>query len=313
MRNLPLTLALFSLSLLPAPAALLVYESFNYTGTVGNNTTIGGTATTATGLSGNWAVANTGTASTVYSTAGLSFGSNFSVNATSGAIIQSGTTGGGNAGVSIAGADLAAGNVTGTIYGSYLVRFSAFSSHEGAITSQRLSTGHTTGGTSTYFLANAETSGLGAPQRPSVGYGNTAVDAGSGFTAALDTTYLIVTRFTNVGTALSGGSPGVATLWIFDLAAYDEWVTEGNASEDNLTGDALKTVTATATSSTFNFGETGVFAQFGTSSGQFGTTQTAKFDELRYGTSLADVTTVPEPGAAALLLPLAVWISRRRR
>ena len=76
-------LALVMLSVADVDAVVLVYEGFDYS--LANNATINGASATGFGLQGNWAVtndlpkngSNSGSASSVYQTSGLSFGTAF--------------------------------------------------------------------------------------------------------------------------------------------------------------------------------------------------------------------------------------------
>jgi hypothetical protein len=158
---------------------------------------------------------------------------------------------------------------------------------------------------------------------PGVAYGNnTPVNApqpGGGANITTGVTYLVVNTFTNVGSALSVGSPGVATTALFDLASYNNWVEKGSNEngEFGLTALALRTVSDTVTSGTFTFSNASKSLQLTTFSGS-GSGQNAIFDELRFGTALSDVVgaTIPEPSTYALLagsLTLAGVVALRRR
>jgi hypothetical protein len=124
----------------------------------------------------------------------------------------------------------------------------------------------------------------------------------------------MVSRFTNVGTALSGGTPGVAHTWIFSAAGYDSWLANG-ASEASLNTYALNFATESVSSGTFTFDNTR-FTQFASFALTGTGTNVATFDELRYGSTLSDVMAViPEPSSALILLAAAsslVLIQRRR-
>ncbi len=294
----------------------LVYESFTYG--IGNGATMNGVTSTGTGLTGAYAVANTNTASTTYSTTGLSFGSNFFP--TTGGGVQVSSTFAGTQGVSITGVQLNTGTQTGTLYSSYLVNFSSVPSapgtpRGGAVVLHRINTGATSGGASSAFVSAADAAevelGLG---RPGVGYdGALATTSATGFNFSLNTTYLVLSEFINVGTSLSGGSPGVATLWMMTQANYDSWRMTGGSLRANLTTYASATASTSVTSGTFTFSSSKYF-QFGTASGSvISGTETAILDEMRWGTTLASVA-VPEPSAAMLLVPgVLVLLCMRRR
>lgn len=131
------------------------------------------------------------------------------------------------------------------------------------------------------------------------GFFSTAVnpsDAGQRATsttpALADTTYLLVSRIrTNTG---PGGNDEVF-LEIFpegspvtEPAADDEW----DLRENGNSGITIERVRLA----------------FSNAAGQ-----TNQFDELRVGTTFADVTGVPEPGATSLLALPALLLARRRR
>ena len=81
----------------------------------------------------------------------------------------------------------------------------------------------------------------GVSKTVAVGYGSTGPDGNAGLT--LNTTYLIINRFTNVG-APGGGS---ATLWAVTEDQFESLITNPNGiTESTLAGTS---VTATATSS----------------------------------------------------------------
>ena len=281
-----------------AHGALLVYEGFNYSGSVSNGASMGGVTSSALGLTGNYAVTNSNSASSVYNTSGLSFGSNF-YSSTGGALQGNGPVGGS----AIAGVAINATSGSSTLWNSYLFNFSSLASNVdgSAVSILRLNTSAGGTGTTSWFSANPEASN-GALAKPGVAYDSTVTNYTGAFTLATNTTYLAVARYTNVGTALSAGSPGTASLWIFTQSGYDNWVTNG-ASEANLSVYASATVSDSATTGTFSF-SSGSFLQLGTYGGTIGidgTPQNLRTDEIRFGTTLYDVV-VPEPSISLLVL-----------
>ncbi|NLF31512.1 MAG: PEP-CTERM sorting domain-containing protein [Planctomycetes bacterium] len=114
----------------------------------------------------------------------------------------------------------------------------------------------------------------------------------------LNTTYMLISKFTNLGVA----SGGQATLWVLTADQFTAFVAAGQ-TEDYLNGEdnVYAAVTQGAqTSSTGNVLNTGNFIALATFGKGVGT-EAGVFDELRLGTTLADVTPVPEPASALLL------------
>lgn len=255
-----------------------------------------GVTTTGTGLTGNWAVANGGaSASSAYVATGLTFGDSFT---TSGGALR--LTAASNQ-TAFVGAALATPTtpVTGNLWSSYLVSFTTLVASANGSSTQRLNTAGATSTAAgdTKFLSLAD--GPNTAQ-PAVDYaGNTGLTS-SNFTLTVNTTYLIVSKFTNVGTLVNSGNPGVASQWVFTQTQYENWLA-GGAVEAQLGSFASSSITQSHTvSGTNTFAG---YAQFGNWAQGAGNTQTVVFDELRYGTTLADVmATIPEPAAFALLL-----------
>lgn len=235
----------------PAYSTLLVYEGFNYS--LSNNVTLAGSTTTATGLSGSYSATNSG--QSLYQTSGLSF-SGFAPS-TGGSLLQTAVTSGS---FSIIGAQLATGAQTGTLYQSYLFNFSALSSGNTALAVSRINTSATASGTTSFLGAYADNNAPTGTALPGVAYDSSSTSA-TGAALSLDTTYLFVSRFTNVGTALGVGSPGVASGWVFTETAYDNWLADGS-NEANLSTFATYSMSDSVTTGTFTFDDTR-FAQFG--------------------------------------------------
>src|SRR5690606_839263 len=132
-------------------------------------------------------------------------------------------------------------------------------------------------------------------------------------------TYLVISKFTNVGTALSAGSPGVATNWYLTQTDFDSWVTDGGQLESALDSYAFKKQTDTQTSGTFSLDENSYLGLRSDAPNQNGFVTAATFDEIRYGTDLASVyAAIPEPStcagiAGAIMLGAAVGRRRANR
>ncbi|MDF3130871.1 hypothetical protein P0Y35_16790 [Kiritimatiellaeota bacterium B1221] len=189
-----------------AKGELLVYEGFNYG--LSDNTTIHGTLTNATGLSGNYAVNNTtGNASSTYRTSGLSFGSSFFATA-GGALNQKASS----AAATYAGAAIDTDTVSGDLWGSYLFNYDAVNSVNS--TGQvRFNTTATGGSGSSWFSSASDISGTN--KYPQISYNGSSFSNQSSFAFVEDTTYLMLMHYSNVGASLSGGDPGVASLCFF--------------------------------------------------------------------------------------------------
>jgi len=304
-------LALFSTTL-TAHSSLLVYEGFDYGATRTDGQTIAGQSAAATlGLQGFYATTTSGGAdpgTAVYTNQGLSF-DNF-LPSSGGALKQS-TPAVSTLAFSVAGVTLDTGTQTGTLYSSFLFQRQDQTSANGKFFQVRLNTGNTTGAASAYFRQAADQQTVNRPGT-SYGTGNptTASDTGS---IADDTTYLVISRFTNVGTELSAGSPGVATTWVFAQSDYNVWRSIGGSQESTLGDYATWTATQSATSGTFTFANDRAI-QFALLGGNDGGAYTIVTDELRWSTTL-DVVAIPEPTTATLLLVLTVLVSvviRRR-
>lgn len=314
-------------SLQQLSAAVYVYTPFDYGLTDG--VTLNGVPTGVSGLAGNWAAL--APAQAQYSTTGLSFGSNFATTS-GGALKLTALATGGNVNSFLGAAfSLTPGTVTGTLWNSYLVQWSAFSDILTAQTTLRTS-GAATSNSNSYFRSQAEadkTDTLGGKPAISYSTATTTNPPATPFAYDLGTTYLILNRFTNVGTALSPTTTGLGTLWVFTQSGYDSWVAAGATEADldlplsETSYFSFKTDSSPATTGATTGVPTGTyvldstrFMQFLQSTTASGTVNPVSFiDEMRYHSSLSDIV-VPEPGSAGLLLggiATLFLVVRRRR
>lgn len=294
-------------------ATLLVQESFNYGGSAISN--MNGVAETGTGLQGNWTVTNAlpsgGLASSAYQTTGLTFGSNYGT--TSGGALLSTTRFSGSNAATTATVQLDV-NATGEVWGSYLVSYNTISSSNGGFAQEGIAT--SAAGTTINLTSMMQSNTLATDRKLQVGYDSSVTSSISNTAFLTGTTYIYISKYTNVGTAPTVGTPGVATTWVMTQAQYDLWVT-GGATELTLTANSLVTRTETVTSgSAILFDNTG-FVTLKTDAPNTNNAQVvAIFDEVRYGTTLSDVySAVPEPSATALLFGagVSVLLFRRKR
>jgi hypothetical protein len=315
-----LTLSLAAALCSVASAATLVYEGFNYS--LSNGDSINGVTSTATGLTGAWAVANnigTGTgmtASSSYLSTGLSFAG---YQSTAGAL-QVSATGGGNpstatsttAGIQYNGATVN----SGTLFTGFLFNVNSASATPAAQSSLRFGT-TIAGGTLTFVTATesnrADTVGSFGGS-----YTGATSNAGAGITLPSNTTLFAITSWSNIA---SGSSNGTLKIRVLDETKYASWILAGG-TEAHL--DVGANVVGTHTINNAATGAisltSGLFLQFLASTGSNGAnTETVTYDEIRWGTSIGDIAMapIPEPSAFAALVGLGalgiVGMSRRRR
>jgi len=206
-----------------------------------------------------------------------------------------------NGGTNVIGPDLDLGSIafTGTLWSSYLVTLSArgTAAADGVVIRIGDTPADSTGNHFSSWADSRQSSTAVA-----VGYskGNTAVN-GTG-SLALGTTYIIISEFTRVGESVSTGTPGVATSWALTESQFAAFLADGG-DEAAL---ARASVTATAMHST---GANGTQAFSSSQSiGIITVNDSGVLDELRYGSTLADVIPIPEPATAALLAGLGCGV-----
>jgi hypothetical protein len=282
-----LTLALaFFMGAIGGPAAPLIYEGFNYGSS--NLASLDGVAITGTGYSGNYGTGGA-SGSAGYAAAGLTFSPRFFPTSHGAALLN---TPAGNTSA-ILGGTLSIGTPpTGTLYSSYLVNFTSKEPTLGGTAAQlRISDTQITGSNNRFlsFVDNVNDTTAGASFSGPSTNGSPAQSVMQG------TTYLIVTKYSNVGTV---GEPGKVTLWILDAAAFDNWYNLGGGQENTLDTYALggPLTSIGVTTNTMHTFVTGSFTQFTLSGTHGAMAQSIFYDELRYGVSLEDVLPVkPAP------------------
>lgn len=302
----------FAASIASSQASLLLYEGFNYG--VADGTTINGVGSTASGTQENWAVNNTiaggGSASSVFKTSGLSFGSNFTT--TSGALLMTTSYNGGQNNASAATVKLNV-STTGTLWGSYLVNFTSIGLASNGSFLAGIGSSATPADASAVNFKSAMISNAAPTDRKLANGYDPASTASTNFQFLTGTTYLFISKYTNVGTALSAGTTGVGTTWALTLAQYETWLA-GGATEGTLNANSsIRVSDAAVTSGTFSFDQGGYLTLRADAPDNNGSQLVATVDELRFGTALGDVYVVPEPSVALLGLGSGLLAFRRRR
>lgn len=289
-----------------ASAALLVNETYDNYAAVDFPTTgstpFTGPATNATGLTGNYIVNNPGGGNGFsFADGGLAFAD---YNTTDGKKLIYRTNGGGT--TLAAQLDISS-SVTGTLYSSYLVNIDVATTT--GFTEIRVATNSTDGGDDTRFRSQPDSN---ATNGPGVSYSGSNGPGSLSTALTSDTTYMVISRFTNVGTALSAGTPGTGTIFVLDAAQYLAFQGTGYSESYLDTGE----VTARVSSNPIQSGGPLAFAStnFVQIGGLGSSTAITYIDALKYGTDLTSVVTIPEPSAAALaLLGSIAGFARRRR
>ncbi|PTX96990.1 hypothetical protein DB345_07380 [Spartobacteria bacterium LR76] len=280
---------LLAASFVPSQATLLVYEGFNYT-TGSTLNTITPNASTV-GLNKTTAYAGNGAANyTVQS--GLTFGS---LTTTGGSITSSASV------TAVGAAKLSLNTYVGTLWSSYLVSFSSISNTavgSGALT--RVANDTSNNGERFNSYADSRIPSGSPTTNLGIAY-NAASNITVGTTSlSLDTTYILISKYTNVGLAINAGT-GTGTLYALSLSQFNSFISAGgteswlnSASIGTGVSDVTGRVSSTNNASSTYLFQSGAYAQF------VNVNDGVTFDELRYGSTLTDVVPVPEPGTLGL-------------
>lgn len=288
-----------------ARATLLVYEGFTgYTAgaleaqkpnanTVGLDKNVGYYDGAATSRAGGY----------TFTPAGLTLGS---LATSGGALAYTSST-------NVIGADITLGTspFTGTLWTSYLVQISTRGStaSDGVVMRVGDSPNDVNDIRYNTWADSRGTSSTGATTSPNVAVTYAAsTPTNTAASLALGSTYIIIGRFTGVGT-----TSGAATVWALTESQFASFIGAGG-NEAALAGTSVTaTATHTNASGTRNFITTDALALI-TAGG------TGTIDEIRFGSALTDVTptaAIPEPSAAAALAGLGALFAasrlRRRR
>ncbi len=287
---------------LPLHADLVVYEGFNgyAAGPLPGQTV----SAQSTGLDHVSTItsAGTGALSNVFQASGLTF-SDLVVNGGSALYDDVGGR------ASYIGFAYNGPTVTGTLYSSYLTNLIT-PQNSASVVSLRVNATSTTAGSGSYFHAFGDCN--------SNTFTGSQYDANnqftsSGVTLGNNTVYLVIGRFTNVGSALSAGNPGVATTFVLTAEQFDHFKAGGftdaelDAAPVGAAADAVTSRVSDAPVASGTFSLTaGRGIQFGPGNAlTAGINQTIAYDELRFGVSLPDVLPLPgvgpEPDVAVTL------------
>lgn len=301
-------------------ASLLVYDGYSYTaGTLLNGTNPG---PNTVGL--NTAVAYGGSAANSYSVVANSLSFSNLVT-TGGALSFSGGTNviagpvslGTGSSSPYTGASVYSSSspYVGTLYSSYLLRLTITPASTTAFETRVADSAATLN----MRFITAPDSRVSGNSFSSVSYDNGdvgTIPTLNNSTLSINTTYLVISRFTGVGSPLTGIDQATATMYILTSAQFDSFIS-GGADSSYLDGTALGTgasqITARIndnnnnTTGTPDFGNTSFVQYLAISSG-------GTVDETRYGTTLGDVIPlIPEPSSIALAVAGGCFLFGRRR
>jgi len=296
-----------------ASAVLLVNETYdNYAPQVFSNTGAAaidtGVAANALGLAGNYTINNpAGGSGFSFSAGGLAFGS---YNSATGNKLEFRTAGGGTTlAVRISASTVTAGS---TLYSSYLTNIATSPVMTNSFVESRISSSVSDSSAATRFRTQLDASSSTTDAGAGVGYsGSTTVGSATALTTG--TTYMVISRFTNVGQTVAS----TATVYVLTLAQYNSFAAAAFAESylDDANAVTSGSVTQRTTQSVTPASAQGFATNNFSQIGGIGTnTGVVHIDALKYGTDLLSVVTIPEPSATALLgLGLMALAGRRRR
>lgn len=299
-----LVMALYASMTLPVSATLLVYEGFDYT--TGSDNLAGNNGGVGWGAS-SWA--ETGNASGSDLRADVIAALSFSDYSNTGNAMRLNNNN--NAGSPDYRDQIASRQLTGlssvasgsTLYMSYLFRQGGSASFAFS-SGLRVSDSMTTGGTLSFQQNNLTRFNSDGPDEASLGYGSSATSSASAVTA-IGTTYLVISKFENVG----GAGAQNASLWLLDTSNYDA-IKAGGITEVELDANNVTKITDSSTGITLDSSD---YIQFYGNTA-FGIANQPEFDEFRIFTDLNDINAVPEPSSILLVsLGAALLIGYKRR
>lgn len=201
-------------------------------------------------------------------------------------------------------------SVSGTLYTSFLLNI-ASGITVASTSGLRINTSQNASGATAYFQSYGDTS---SSTTPGNAYGLNSSQAASSTPATtagnltIGTTYLVVGIFTNTNTPLSVGTPGLGTTYVLTLDQYNYFNANGGLTDAALNNASVgasgnntvfSAISSSVTTGSFGLNTNGGI-QFAVGNAQV--SQTVYFDEMRIGTTLADVIAVPEPSALILAL-----------
>lgn len=296
-----LTLAVIVGCLNSAQASLLIYEGFSgYSATTLSGQAVSGSTV---GLSGSYATA--AASGLTVTSSGLTFGSGATTYAVSGGAASWSVNGAGGAGATLS----LSSAYSGTLYGSYLINLGANPTSDGARAEVRMnaSTGGATGTSFYNAQAAAITTGNSA-----VKYNAAIIETPS--LLAANTTYMVISRWSNVG-GTSG--TGTGTVWFLSSAQYDALASAGNLTDAYLDSAVVGAdIVQKVTSTTDVYGVSLTSGQALQMIFQSASLNTVRMvDEIKFGSSLYDVSAVPEPTTMAMLMGATMLLvsARKRR
>lgn len=289
--------SLFTIAPKTTHAALLVYEGFQNYGSNGETLNGKNPNTHTIGLN-----QNTGwTGNSGLNTFAIADGLTFGPLVTQGSSLQMAQ------GLVSANLDLTAH--TGTLYGSHLVQITTRPTDGMQV---RITEGPTTT-TGQRFISEADSRIGSSSDQASIGYTGSAI--GRTGEALPIGTYLLISRFTNVGLTLTSENPGVGTLWVLTQDQFthmvntsSDWELYLDSTNTGTTSDAIygRATTPNVTSSSYAF-DSSSYLHFVQAGGA------GYFDELRYGSTLNSVLPIPEPSRTLLILSGLTLLATRRR